>query len=163
MLANLTPCSRMLLARLIFLRSRSNSYLRSPKFITVCATHTGSIVSRFYSTALWYTYFKRILILPQYGETNVVHFLFSLLRIKGSTCFEHYLLILMRSYKVALGILRACYVIWLQQDWGGTGVFTVLMYYDARSTKHYLILPSHLRVSHRSDLRRVLRSRKYHV
>jgi hypothetical protein len=32
----------------------------------------------------------------QYSETNVTHFLFSLLRIKTSTCFEHYMLILRR-------------------------------------------------------------------
>jgi hypothetical protein len=34
--------------------------------------------------------------LNQYGITTVTHFSFSLLRIKTSTCFEHYLLILRR-------------------------------------------------------------------
>jgi hypothetical protein len=34
--------------------------------------------------------------LHQYNETNVMHFLFNLLRINVSTCFKHYLLILRR-------------------------------------------------------------------
>jgi hypothetical protein len=34
----------------------------------------------------------------QYNETNVMQFLFNLLRIKAYTCFEHYLLILSRRY-----------------------------------------------------------------
>jgi hypothetical protein len=38
-------------------------------------------------------YINFILILHQYSETNVMHFLFNLLRIKVSIYFEHYLLI----------------------------------------------------------------------
>jgi hypothetical protein len=34
----------------------------------------------------------------QYSEANVMHILYNLLRIKGHTCFEHYLLILRRHY-----------------------------------------------------------------
>jgi hypothetical protein len=41
------------------------------------------------------------IILYQYSETNVMHFLFNLLRIRVSTCFAHYLLILRRRYKNA--------------------------------------------------------------
>jgi len=53
-------------------RSLNNSYLRSPKFITLCVTHTGSILSRSYFTALWSAYFKPILILPPHlGELCV--------------------------------------------------------------------------------------------
>jgi hypothetical protein len=38
------------------------------------------------------------IIIYYYHETNVMHFLFNLLRIKASTCFEHYLLNLRRCY-----------------------------------------------------------------
>jgi hypothetical protein len=34
----------------------------------------------------------------QYSETNVVHILFNVLRIKSSTCYEHYMLIFKRRY-----------------------------------------------------------------
>jgi hypothetical protein len=36
------------------------------------------------------------IIVHQYNKTNVMHFSFNLLRIKVSTSFEHYLLILRR-------------------------------------------------------------------
>jgi hypothetical protein len=39
---------------------------------------------------------KRNKTVSHYNETNVMHFLFNLLRIKASTCLEHYLLILWR-------------------------------------------------------------------
>jgi hypothetical protein len=42
----------------------------------------------------------------QYNNTNVMHFLFSLLRINASTCFEHCFLILRRRFTSALGVLR---------------------------------------------------------
>jgi hypothetical protein len=48
-------------------------------------------------------------------KTVVTHFSFNLLRIKVSTCFEHYLLILGRRYTATLGIFRACYVSCLYQ------------------------------------------------
>jgi hypothetical protein len=38
------------------------------------------------------------IVIYQYSETNVMHYLFNLLRIKASTYFEHYLLILRRLY-----------------------------------------------------------------
>jgi hypothetical protein len=38
------------------------------------------------------------IIVYQYNETNVMHFLFNLLRIKDLTCFKHYLFILRRRY-----------------------------------------------------------------
>jgi hypothetical protein len=41
----------------------------------------------------------------QYSETNVMHFLFSLIRIKSLYMF--YLLILRRHHTAALGMLRA--------------------------------------------------------
>jgi hypothetical protein len=34
----------------------------------------------------------------QYSETNLMHFLFNLVRVRASTCFEHYLLVLRRCY-----------------------------------------------------------------
>jgi hypothetical protein len=40
----------------------------------------------------------------QYSATNVMHFLFNLLRIKSLYMFEHYLLILRRRSHAALGI-----------------------------------------------------------
>jgi hypothetical protein len=36
------------------------------------------------------------IVVYQYSKTNVMHFLFNLLRIKGLLCFEHYLLIFRR-------------------------------------------------------------------
>jgi hypothetical protein len=56
----------------------------------------------------------------QHSETNVMHFLFNLSRIKGLYMF------LVTCYsssgdttQTALGILRVCYVSWLYQDWSG--------------------------------------------
>jgi hypothetical protein len=55
----------------------------------------------------------------QYSETNVMHFLFNLLRIKGLenvpsiTCSSSG-----DALQAALGILRACYVSWLHQVHG---------------------------------------------
>jgi hypothetical protein len=46
-----------------------------------------------------------MLVCYHYSETNMMHFLFNFLRIKGLHMFGHYLLIL---------ILCACYVSWLQ-------------------------------------------------
>jgi hypothetical protein len=45
----------------------------------------------------------------QYSETNVMHFLFNLLRIKGLYMFRA----LLAHPHEALGILRECYVSWL--------------------------------------------------
>jgi hypothetical protein len=36
--------------------------------------------------------------IDQYSKTNLTHFSFNFLRIKASTCFEHYFLILTRRY-----------------------------------------------------------------
>jgi hypothetical protein len=47
----------------------------------------------------------------QYSETNVMHFLFNLLRIKVLYMFRA----LLAHPQEALGILRACYVSWLHQ------------------------------------------------
>jgi hypothetical protein len=71
----------------------------------------------------------------QYSETNVMQFLFSLLRIKGLYMFrallahpqealhKRQLVYCMRvmSTQTAVGILHACYVSWLHQDFSGTG------------------------------------------
>jgi hypothetical protein len=47
----------------------------------------------------------------QYGETNVMHFLSSLLRNKGLYLFRAFLAHPQESlHKTAVGILRACYV-----------------------------------------------------
>jgi hypothetical protein len=71
----------------------------------------------------------RTFINHQYSETNVMYFLFNLLRINASTpCFVHYSS--GDATQAALGILRACYVCWLHQDWSGT---PFLVHYDARS------------------------------
>jgi hypothetical protein len=56
----------------------------------------------------------------QYSETNVMHFLFSLLRIK-----DRYVLSITCSSsggttQMALGILHVCYVSWPHQEWSGT-------------------------------------------
>jgi hypothetical protein len=47
----------------------------------------------------------------QYSETNVMHFLFNLLRIKSRYMFRA----LLAHPQEALVILRACYVSWLHQ------------------------------------------------
>jgi hypothetical protein len=54
----------------------------------------------------------------QYSETHVMHFLFSLLRIKGLYMFRALLAYPQETlYKRHLVLLHACYVIWLHQDW----------------------------------------------
>jgi hypothetical protein len=60
------------------------------------ATHMGiSIIS--YGKKSWLTNELSSSVKgPLYNETNVMHFSFSLLRIRVSLCFEHYLLILRR-------------------------------------------------------------------
>jgi hypothetical protein len=60
--------------------------------------------------------------LTQYSGTNVIHFLFSLLRIKGLYMIRALLAQLQEALHKRHGILRACYVSWLHQDWIGTGV-----------------------------------------
>jgi hypothetical protein len=78
----------------------------------------------------------------QHIKTNVMHFLFNLLRIKGLYMFRALLDHLQEALaQTVLGILLACYVIWLHQDWNGTGstssnAILIHSYYDARSTKH---------------------------
>jgi hypothetical protein len=47
------------------------------------------------------------IIVNQYSKTNVTHFSFNLFRVKASACFGHYLLVLRRRSKTALGILCA--------------------------------------------------------
>jgi hypothetical protein len=42
--------------------------------------------------------------------------------LRASTCFKHYLLILTRCYTNGTGILRACYVSWLRQDYSSTPI-----------------------------------------
>jgi hypothetical protein len=50
-----------------------------------------------------------------------MHFLFSLLRIMGLYIFQALLAHLQEALsQTALGILRACYVSWLHQEWSGT-------------------------------------------
>jgi hypothetical protein len=56
------------------------------------------------------------IIVYQYSETNVMHLLFNLLRIKGLYIFRA----LVAHPQEALGILRACYVSWLHQHWCAT-------------------------------------------
>jgi hypothetical protein len=51
-----------------------------------------------------------------------MHFLFCLLRIKGLYTFRALLDPPQEALKTALGILLACYVSWLHQDWSGTAV-----------------------------------------
>jgi hypothetical protein len=53
----------------------------------------------------------------QDSETNVMHFLFSLLRIKGLYMFPALLSHPQEALYIALGILLACCVSWLHQDW----------------------------------------------
>jgi hypothetical protein len=54
----------------------------------------------------------------QYSETNVMHFLFDLLRIKGLYMFRALLAYPQEGlHKQQLCILCACYVSWLHQDW----------------------------------------------
>jgi hypothetical protein len=48
-----------------------------------------------HTSIVLYILFERYVI-SQYSETNVIHFLFNLVRIKGLYIFEHYLLILRR-------------------------------------------------------------------
>jgi hypothetical protein len=48
----------------------------------------------------------------QYSETNVMHFLFNLLRIKGFYMFRALLAHPQEGSQTALGIFRACYVSW---------------------------------------------------
>jgi hypothetical protein len=55
----------------------------------------------------------------QHNETNVMHFLFNLLRLNALKCFEHYLLILRRRYTNGNWYI-ACYFSWLHQHWSGT-------------------------------------------
>jgi hypothetical protein len=52
----------------------------------------------------------------QYSETNVIHFLFKLLRIKGLYMFRALLAHPQESARAVLDILLACYVSWLHQD-----------------------------------------------
>jgi hypothetical protein len=56
----------------------------------------------------------------QYNETNVMHFSFSLLRIKDPYMFQALLTHPQEVFTVTLGILCACYVNWLHQGWSGT-------------------------------------------
>jgi hypothetical protein len=58
----------------------------------------------------------------QFSETNVMHFLFSLLRIKGLYMFPSLTCSSLGGVtQTALGILRACYVSWLNQNWSEIG------------------------------------------
>jgi hypothetical protein len=53
----------------------------------------------------------------QYSETNVMHFLFNLLRIKGLYMFRALFADPQEdTTQAALGRLRGCYVSWLHQD-----------------------------------------------
>jgi hypothetical protein len=65
----------------------------------------------------------------QYGETNVIHIVFNLLRIKGLYMFRA---LLVHPQK-AVGVVRAYYVSWLHLDWSGTGVSSTLVQVAFRS------------------------------
>jgi hypothetical protein len=82
----------------------------------------------------------------QYSETNVMNFLFSFLRSKGLYMFRA----LLAHPQEALHKRHLVYCVRVMsvgcyQEWSGTGVgditlhhvvFTIPIYYDARSTKH---------------------------
>jgi hypothetical protein len=59
----------------------------------------------------------KLQVVYRYSETNLMHFLFNVLRIKGLymfwvlTCSS-----IGFAAQTTLGILRACYVSWLHQD-----------------------------------------------
>jgi hypothetical protein len=56
-----------------------------------------------------------------HNKTNVMHILFYLLRIKGLYMFRALLAHPQEAlHKRRFGILYACYVSWLHQDWSGT-------------------------------------------
>jgi hypothetical protein len=103
------------------------------------------------------------IVVNQYSKTNVTHISFNLLRIKASIYFKHYFLILRRRYTsgtwyiacvLSVGctlcfehyllILRRRYTsgtwyiacVLCQLAAPGLQCFTILIYYDARSTKY---------------------------
>jgi hypothetical protein len=59
----------------------------------------------------------------QYSETNVMHFLFSLLRSKGLYMFRALVAHpqeALHKWHLVYGVCM-CYVSWLHQGWSGTG------------------------------------------
>jgi hypothetical protein len=76
------------------------------------------------------------IIVHPYNETNVMHFLFNLLKIKGLYMFRALLAHPQEALppQAALDMLHACYVSWPHQDRSGTGVS------DGSSTPITLIL-----------------------
>jgi hypothetical protein len=54
-----------------------------------------------------------------YSETNLMHFIFSILRIKYLFIFRA----LLAHPQEVFGILRVCYVSWLHHDLSGTPLF----------------------------------------